>query len=146
MRNIKALFIFALLMTVFGFANAQTNSDKKTHKLIFQLTTGDSLEQNSLVRQLSNITNQSQFSEPLQIEVICYAKGINFVLEKKSKYKADIKRLTDLGVNFIACENTLKRKKLPKTAVMKEATFSPMGVIHLMKRQEQAWTYIKAGF
>jgi intracellular sulfur oxidation DsrE/DsrF family protein len=47
---------------------------------------------------------------------------------------------------FLACENTIKEKQLDRTKVLPEAGYVAAGIIHIVVRQEEGWSYIKAGF
>ena len=51
-----------------------------------------------------------------------------------------------MGVEFIACENTMKQKNMSKGSIISEATYVKMGIGEIVERQEQGWSYIKAGF
>ena len=47
---------------------------------------------------------------------------------------------------FLACENTIKERNLDRTKVIAEAGYVKAGIIHIVERQEDGWSYIKAGF
>ena len=49
------------------------------------------------------------------------------------------------NVSFQACSNTLAKmsKKAGKVELMPQAKMVPSGVVHLVERQEQGWSYIR---
>jgi uncharacterized protein len=47
---------------------------------------------------------------------------------------------------FLACENTIAERKLDRSKIIPEAGFVKAGIIHIVERQEDGWSYIKAGF
>ena len=51
-----------------------------------------------------------------------------------------------MGIDFIACENTMMERKVPKESIIAEATFVKMGIGEIVRKQEQGWSYIKIGF
>lgn len=50
------------------------------------------------------------------------------------------------GVDFTACENTLKGRNIPKEKVMYGATFTKAGIVEIVDKQSKGWAYIKAGY
>ena len=59
--------------------------------------------------------------------------------EKTNQYKQN-------GVVFVACESTMIDRKIPHENIIPEAGFVKSAVVELVKKQEQGWTYFKAGF
>jgi len=53
--------------------------------------------------------------------------------------------LKERGIIFVACENTLKGRDIPREAIMEEFDFVPMGIGEVMEKQEQGWSYVKGG-
>lgn len=131
--------LFALLFTGFSSIYAQTESE---HKVVFQLVNGDSLSQAGLIKNLNNLT--AGWPE-LQIEVVCHGPGISFLHQKKSMFLPQIEALSEKGVDFVACANTMKAKNIPESAISKSARIVPMGIKEIVLKQEQNWSYIKAG-
>jgi thiosulfate dehydrogenase len=79
-------------------------------------------------------------------EVVCHGPGINLLHSDKTKFSEKIKQFTAQGIIFVACENTLKEKQIAKEKILPEAAFVLMGIGEIVKKQEQGWSYIKAGF
>lgn len=136
-----------LLVGIFSFVRtgpqSADNQDKKTHRIVFQITTPDTSAYRSLARQLNNVLAKWPDA---QIEVVAHNKGIGMLEKKKSNVSGEITALTAHGVKFVACEQTLKQQKLEKTDILPDAGFVERGLVHVVERQEQGWAYIKAGF
>ncbi|MCC6460030.1 MAG: DsrE family protein [Saprospiraceae bacterium] len=151
MKNIKAYLVGAAaaftLVGIFAFSRttppSETAGDKKTHRLVFQITTPDTAAYRALSRQLNNVLAHWPAA---QIEVVAHNKGIGLLEKKKSNVPAEIEALKAKGVQFVACEQTLKQLKLQKTDILPEAGFVERGIVHVVERQEQGWSYLKAGF
>ena len=80
------------------------------------------------------------------IAVVCHSPCINLLHTDKTKFSEKIKQVTAQGITFFACENTLKEKQIAKEKILPEAVFVQMGIGEIVEKQEQGWSYIKAGF
>jgi intracellular sulfur oxidation DsrE/DsrF family protein len=56
-----------------------------------------------------------------------------------------IKMLAEKGVVFNACEFSIKERKVDRSKIISSAGFVPAGIIAIVSKQEQGWSYIKAG-
>ena len=81
-----------------------------------------------------------------KIEVVCHNNGISFLQTAKTFQGDKIKELKSKGVVFVACENTLRERKIDKTEIVPEAGFVPAGIIEVVDKQTKGWSYLKAGF
>ncbi len=134
-------------MVAFFFASrgiAQHNTvPAKGHKIIFQLMSDDTTVHTSLIKQLNNVLAAAPGTK---IEVVCHGPGINLLMSEKTTVQNKIRELRSKDVLFLACENTLKDKNIPKEKIIPEAGFVPSGIIQIVTRQEEGWGYIKSGF
>lgn len=137
----------ALALTGLMLSNSVNKSDStakpKGHRIVFQLSTPDTLAYRALSRQLNNLLS---YWPDAQLEVVVHNKGIPFLIASKTNVGPEIAALKARGVTFLACENTLKQQKLDKSVIMPEAGFVPAGLAQIAERQEAGWSYIKAGF
>ena len=115
----------------------------KVHKLVFQLTSSDTLVHKALLKQITNGLTAAPNSK---IEVVCHNNGIEMLTIAKTKVAKSIADLKAKGVVFAACENTLRDRKMEKTDILSEAIFVPSGIIEIVLKQEKRWSYFKAGF
>lgn len=122
---------------------AEESDEKKSSRVIFQLSTPDTAAYRALTRQLNNLL---EGLPKAQIEVVVHNKGISMLLNEKSNVVPEITALKARGVQFVACEQTLKQQKLAKTDILPQAGFVPRGLVEIITKQEQGWAYIKGGF
>jgi uncharacterized protein len=115
----------------------------KAHKIVFQLTSSDTLVHKAVLKQVANALIAAPNAK---IEVVCHSNGIEMLTIAKTKHAKNIAELKAKGVVFAACENTLRERKMGKTEVVSEAIFVPSGVIEIVMKQEKGWSYLKAGF
>jgi uncharacterized protein len=134
------LLILSFLTLVFVNSSfAQT----KEHRIVFHLATSDTLAQKALVKQVSNVL---EYWNTAKIEVVVHNNGINFMKQDEARFAKEIAALKQRGVVFAVCENTIKQRKIEKTQILPSAVFVPVGLAEIVLRQEEGWSYIKAGF
>jgi intracellular sulfur oxidation DsrE/DsrF family protein len=144
MKNFKKGLLM-LAMLAFGAAlQAQQTNGKAAHQIVFQLSSSDTLAWKGLMNNLRHL--KEGWGDKVTIEVVAHGPGIELLMAAKTTQREAIGRHKAAGIQFFACENTLKEKKIPKEAIIGEAGFVPMGIGHIVERQEQGWSYIKSGF
>ena len=116
--------------------------DEEVHRVVFQVTKGETADQNQVIGQLNNILRALPNAE---IEVICHGTALPLVLQAESQVKEGITDLLSRGVVFAACENTMRRAKASKEDLISGVITVPSGLAEIIIRQEQGWAYIKAG-
>lgn len=143
----KKLFVLSLLLLISTIKiTAQTTPsvpNLKKYKIVIQLTNGDTAVHRATVKQIFNALAAAPNSK---IEVVCHNNGISFLQSAKTFQGDKIKELKGKGVVFVACENTLRERKIDKTEIVPEAGFVPAGIIEVVDKQTKGWSYLKAGF
>jgi len=139
----KQYFILLALACSLPALSAQTETvDNTPYKIVFHLTTADTLVHKALVKQLNNALAAAPKS---QLEVVCHNMGIYFLVTEKTQQAAGIRDLKARGVDFVGCENTLRERKINRSELMPEVRTVPAGIIEIVKKQRKKWAYIKAG-
>lgn len=118
-------------------------SQKNNHKIVFQLATDVVKEHGSLTRQLNNVLN---FWPQAEIEVVVHSAALEFIMNEKTSVKPEIEALMNRGVKFAVCQNTMKRKKVAESEIINGAIFVPVGIAEIVLKQEEGYSYIKAGY
>lgn len=136
----KLLLLLLLALPVLGSLKAQETPSK--HRIVMQLVSGDTLVHKGLMRQLRNML---EAAPTLQMEVVCHGPGMDLLMSDRSIVTDKVKQFSERGIVFLACENTIKERDLDRSKVLPEAGFVKAGIIHIVERQEQGWSYIKAG-
>jgi hypothetical protein len=139
----KHLFLLlGMLLSVGAFA--QTGGDAApAHRIVFQLSSDDTLVHKALMRQLGNVKSASPTT---QMEVVCHGPGLDMLLKDKTTVAKGLADMTAKGVVFVACEFTLRQRSLTKEALVKEAGTVESALLEIVKKQEAGWSYIKSGF
>lgn len=101
---------------------------------------------NRPVRQghgLNNIANILKQAPNTEIEVVCHGDGIKLVVEGESRHTEKIKELIGKGVRFIACENTLKEKQIPRARLLPHVKTVSSRAVKVNKKQQEGFSYFK---
>jgi intracellular sulfur oxidation DsrE/DsrF family protein len=150
----KALYsnILVAVLVISGslsFAPYLSADEFVQHKIIFQVNDNDPARMNLV---LNNVANVNKFyldkGEVAQIEVVAYGPGLKMLIDGMSPVKDRIKSISQNfdNVAFKACKNTYKamtRKVGKDLHLLPQAKLVDAGVIHLVKRQEQGWSYLR---
>ena len=138
------MLLIALLFvtTLMNAQNGSADVDMAQHKIVFQLTSADTNVHKMLVRQLGNVLVAAPNS---MVEVVCHGPGIAMLTTKQTIVQPKINELKGKGINFVVCENTLRERKVTKEEIIQEAGFVKAGIIEIVKKQEEGWSYIRAG-
>jgi intracellular sulfur oxidation DsrE/DsrF family protein len=139
----KTIFTFFLClgfsaMVVYG----QSPSTPK-HRIVFQMVSKDSADHNALVRQISNIL---KLEPAASVEVVCHGPGLQFIQKGKSLVLDKLTALAVQKVDFVGCEFTMQQKNVKREQLLDACRTVPGGILEIVYRQEEGWSYIKAGY
>lgn len=146
----KKVFFSILLLAVSLSSNAQNSSQQAAdskpatmHKIVFQLTSDDTLVHKAFMKQLNNVFKVAPESI---VEVVCHGPGLSLLIQNKTVVQAKIKELKKNKIDFVACEFSMSEKKITKEMMLPEAGFIPYGILEIVGKQEQGYSYIRSGF
>ena len=137
--KIIAFYIMAFITLLANDASAQGAN----HKVVFQFTLADSMQQKAFSNQLKNLRKHWPDA---QIEVVAYNQGIDFLMTKRTRHHDIIADLKKVGVRFVVCQNTMNQRNIKEDELIEEAEIVPAGIAEIVEKQEQGWSYIKGGF
>ncbi len=145
MNSLFNKVIAVVVLIVFSFttkAQSKSESSNPEHKIIFQLTSGDTTAHKQLMKQFNNILSVSPTTK---IEVVCHGAGLDMLVLGKTIVEDKIKTLAEKGVVFNACEFSMKERKVDRSKIITSSGFVPAGILEIVSKQELGWSYIKAG-
>ena len=143
MYKIVSTVLMAFILLSVVAKEGKNKSKNNVHKIIFQLTTNDTMAHKALMKQLNNITTVAPTTK---IEIVCHGPGLEMLITEKSIVHQKIKQLSAIGVSFITCEFSMKERNVPQDKIIPEAGYVKAGIIEIVSKQEQGWSYIKSGF
>jgi len=134
----KKLFVLLLTITMATeFVSAQAD-----YKVVFDLTSKDSLDQQAVIRWLKEITGERSDAK---LEVVMYAKGVNMVTKDKSAVADAVTQLAmNKNISFKVCAIALKNQGIDKSQLLPGVEVVPDGIYEIISKQREGWGYIKA--
>ncbi len=104
------------------------------------IVNGNSLESMNLI--LKQIKNLKDSMPDANIEVVFTRSAVKALLKNYENIDK-IKDLIDKGINFIACENSLKELKIDKNQLAENIRTVPAGVREIVEKQEAGYSYLQ---
>jgi len=136
------IHIFALAFGMMLLTFSNTYAQTKAHKLLIDLNSADTTDQGTMMRQIRNLWKELPGTK---VEVLIHGPAIAFIKKDSSPYAAQIEQLQKDGAVFAVCRNTMKRYKLADTDILPSGTFVPSAIAETVLKQEEGWSYQKAG-
>ncbi|MHB1143345.1 MAG: DsrE family protein [Thiobacillus sp.] len=127
-----AMLLGALALPATGLA-----ADKG--KLVIQVSDGNPATWNLA---LNNAKNVQKDVKGATIEIVAYGPGIG-MLKADSEVANRVGEAVDSGMKVVACENTMKGQKLSRGDMNPKISYVNAGVVELMDRQAEGYSYIR---
>ena len=114
------------------------------HRVVFEMNSPGSAAWDQALANIENM--QKAFApEPVEIEVVCFGKGLDLLLRTDTAYAEHLKTLVASGVRVVACQNSMRRHNVTTSDLLPFAGQVDSGVAELVRRQEAGWSYLKSG-
>ena len=145
-------FILSLtVVAILGLAALPGRADEKAHRVVFQIDTADVAIMNLTLNNATNVIDYYRNNhEAVEVDIVAFGPGLNMYRSDKSGVADRIKHLAEYGlpskVQFSACNNTktaMEKAEGHPITLLSEATLVPSGVVQIMQRQEQGWSYVR---
>ncbi len=153
-RFLLTTFVAFVLLSV-SFAafatGAKADPRAKPHRLLIQVDQNDPA---LMTLALNNATNLIDYyrakHEDISVDVVAYGPGLMMLRADASPMQDRIKHLKEYAfpstIQFSACSITregMEKKEGHPISLLSEAVPVPSGVVHLMEKQEDGWSYIR---
>ena len=133
----RILFLSLLLLLTPCLLQAQ----RQPYRVVFDLTSRDTLEQRSVLRWLREVGTSSPDA---QMEVVMYGKGFELVMPERSGYIEDVKTaMKNPNVTFKVCAIALRNNNIAQSQLLPGVQTVPDGIYELVSKQQDHWGYIK---
>lgn len=111
------------------------------NRIVMQVSDSEPAKWNLALNNARNIQSDLG-AKNVEIEIVAYGPGIG-MLKNGSAVAQRIDEATLSGVKVVACENTMHAQKLTKADMTSGIAYVPAGVVEIMKRQQEGWSYIR---
>ncbi|HLW55931.1 MAG TPA: DsrE family protein [Bacteriovoracaceae bacterium] len=132
----KKLFLLMLFM----FTVVSHASD---YKVVFELTSDNPKHWETLLNNLENV--KKDLGPKTKMEVVVHGNGMGVLLKRIEFQKRRMTKIVSEGVQFLACENTLRRRGIKREELYDFAKTVPAGLGEIIRKQKEGWAYIKIG-
>jgi uncharacterized protein len=138
-RRSFLLLAVCLMVCMSNGSFAQT----KTHRVLFALLSGDASDWQVTIGNINNLI-KGLAPDEVEIEVVAYSQGLGLVKNGSSMAK-EVAELQEKHVKFVACQNAMRMQHVEAKDLLPGVGMVPAGIVEVVTKQEQGWTYIKAG-
>ena len=133
----KLILMVSILTSLTYFTQAQN----KDYKVVFDMTSKDTLNQQSLLREMSLI---KETNPDAKIEAVIYGQGLGLVTKDASTRSDEIAKLSSMkDVSFKVCALAMKRNNVDKSQLLPGVQVVPDGIYEIISKQRANWGYIK---
>ncbi len=140
----KKLYGFATLLfsglLLFGALTAQVQAADK-EKLVIQVSDNDSGKWNLALNNAKNIQKDLGKAN-VELEIVVFGPGIG-MLKAESEVGNRVGEAVEAGIKVVACENTMRNQKLTKDDMLGSIGYVPAGVVEIMRKQQQGFSYLR---
>lgn len=117
-------------------------AQRPDYRVIFDLTSKDSLDQRAVIRWVNEVTKDNPDAK---VEVVMYGQGFNLVKKGSSPYEEAVNKLIpNKNVSFRVCAVALKNNNVDKSELLPGVQTVPDGIYEIITKQREGWGYIKA--
>ncbi len=133
----KVISILSMLISLTYFTYAQN----KDYKVVFDMTSKDTLNHQSLLREMSLI---KETNPDAKIEAVIYGQGLGLVTKDGPTQTGEIERLSSMkNVSFKVCALAMKKYNIDKSQLLPGVEVVPDGIYEIISKQRDNWGYIK---
>lgn len=113
-----------------------------TPALVIDFEHDDRQKQEHLLLHITNLLKDFG-DRPLLVEVVTYGPGIMLLVSHKTEFSEQVAQLQQLGVQFDACKNAMKKFDIKEDDLLAGITPVPSGVGRIVKAQLDDYVYFK---
>jgi len=116
-------------------------AQNKDYKVVFDLTSKDTLNQQSLLREMNLI---KAGNPDAKVEAVIYGQGLGLIKKDESSQSAEIQQLLAMkDVSIKVCALAMKRQKVDESQLLPGVQIVPDGIYEIISKQRAGWGYIK---
>ena len=135
------IMLISVLAADTEFAEPKPSIDNP-RQIVFCITEGDD---EAIHHVLSSANNVLKFYGPenVHMRIVAYYHGIRAVLKKEKEIAVRVDALMQYDVEFVACGNTMRTKKINEDELIEGTEVVTAGIVEMIERVKSGWTYIK---
>ena len=110
-------------------------------QIVFSIKSGND---EAIHHVLSSANNVLKFYGPENVEmkIVAYSHGIKTLQKVHKDIALRVRALMLLDVEFVACGNTMKTKKIKEEELIEETVIVTAGIVEIIERVKEGWVNI----
>jgi intracellular sulfur oxidation DsrE/DsrF family protein len=130
-----------LCVAACALAGCATPRPPAGNRVVIQVSDNDPAKWNLALNNAKNLQADLGAAN-VEIEIVAYGPGLNMV-KSGSAVSNRIDESVLAGLNIVACENTMANQKVTKAEILPGVNYVGAGVVEIMRRQQQGWSYLR---
>ena len=111
-------------------------------RAVFQVSDADPAKWNLTLANVGN-AQEALGKDAAEIEIVAFGPGID-MLRKDSPVAARVAEALHGGVRIVACQNTMRARKLTPADMLPEIGYVPSGVVEIMQREREGYASLRS--
>ncbi len=141
-RKLSGRLVAAVAIVLLAaVAAAQTQQGTTRSRVVIQVSDGETVKWNLALNNAHNLQAELGAAN-IDIEIVAYGPGIG-MLKLDSPVANAVGEAGAAGMKIFACENTMHAQHLARSDMLDGIGYVSAGVVEIMKRQQQGWSYIR---
>ena len=132
--------VAAVALAVLLSACAQMPTETK-QRLVVQVSDDSPKTWNQALNNAANVQKELG-RENVDIRIVVYGNGIG-MLKLDSEVAGRVKQAVDGGIAVVACENTMKGRKITRADMLPYSGYVKAGIVDIMQRQRDGYVYVR---
>jgi hypothetical protein len=137
---IRLARVAAVALAVLLSACAQMPTDTR-QRLVVQVSDDSPKTWNQALNNAANVQKELG-RENVDIRIVVYGNGIG-MLKLDSVVGGRVKQAVDGGIAVVACENTMKGRKIARADMLPYNGYVKAGIVEIMQRQQDGYVYVR---
>src|SRR5215831_2695456 len=122
-------------------AAAEAPAAAARNRVVMQVSDGEPAKWNLALNNARNLQADLGAAN-VEIEIVAYGPGLG-MLKRDSSVATRVDEALTSGVKVVACENTMRAQKLVQADMLPAIGYVGAGVVEIMQRQQQGWSYLR---
>lgn len=110
-------------------------------RIVVQVNENDAKKWNGILANIHNIQDELGKGK-VALAVIAIGPGLDMLMADSLAANGVQDALAD-GVEFVACENTMKARSIKKDDLIEGIGYARAGYVEIVRRQQQGWNYLR---
>lgn len=143
--NVKKFTLILLSLCILSTADTEFAEPKPSfdnqRQIVFSIKSGDDSD---IHHVLSSANNVLKFYGPenVQMRIVAYYHGIKALDKANRDIALRVEALMLLDVEFVACGNTMRTKKIKEEDLIEGSEIVTAGIVEMVERVKEGWVNI----